>query len=259
MDSLGEGTGRGLPHRPTSGRGGHALVPAQTGGGDQAGRIAGDRGGPRMRAPHRRRARRSLPRRRPAGRRGRRQAGRQRAPLDHRPHRRHPRIHPRQPRLGQLPGARGRRRSIVVGVAHFPAMRETFFASHGGGACCNGGPHARLLHRYGLPGRALHQQPERHAAGIAFAPRLLEWMEPFWAVRSMGGCLDAMMLARGQADLWLEAHRQALGFRRRQGHRGRGRGAFLRFRRAAIPSTAATASLRRPGLEAEARRLLAMR
>ena len=28
--------------------------------------------------------------------------------------------------------------------------------------------------------------------------RLLEWMSQFWAVRSMGGCLDAMMVARGQ-------------------------------------------------------------
>ena len=29
-------------------------------------------------------------------------------------------------------------------------------------------------------------------------------MEQFWAVRSMGGCLDAMMVARGQAELWIE-------------------------------------------------------
>jgi histidinol-phosphatase len=29
-------------------------------------------------------------------------------------------------------------------------------------------------------------------------------MRPFWSVRSMGGCLDAMMVARGQADLWIE-------------------------------------------------------
>ena len=27
-----------------------------------------------------------------------------------------------------------------------------------------------------------------------FGSRLLAWMQPFWAVRSMGGCLDAMMV-----------------------------------------------------------------
>ena len=37
-----------------------------------------------------------------------------------------------------------------------------------------------------------------------FAGRLLDWMQQFWAVRSMGGCLDAVMVARGQADLWIE-------------------------------------------------------
>src|SRR2546422_275846 len=37
-----------------------------------------------------------------------------------------------------------------------------------------------------------------------FSEGLLEWMAQFWAVRSMGGCLDAMMVARGQADLWIE-------------------------------------------------------
>ena len=29
-------------------------------------------------------------------------------------------------------------------------------------------------------------------------------MSQFWAVRSMGGCLDAMMLAAGQAEFWIE-------------------------------------------------------
>ena len=29
-------------------------------------------------------------------------------------------------------------------------------------------------------------------------------MSQFWAVRSMGGCLDAMMVASGKAEFWLE-------------------------------------------------------
>jgi histidinol-phosphatase len=39
-----------------------------------------------------------------------------------------------------------------------------------------------------------------------WAGSVLSWMDEFWAVRSFGGCIDAMMLASGHADLWLEAH-----------------------------------------------------
>jgi fructose-1,6-bisphosphatase/inositol monophosphatase family enzyme len=50
--------------------------------------------------------------------------------------------------------------------------------------CCNG---LGFMHRY------------------AFAPRLLDWIAKFWTVRSMGGCLDAMLVASGSADAWIEA------------------------------------------------------
>jgi fructose-1,6-bisphosphatase/inositol monophosphatase family enzyme len=33
----------------------------------------------------------------------------------------------------------------------------------------------------------------------------MNWLSEFWTVRSMGGCLDAMLLATGRADVWLEA------------------------------------------------------
>jgi fructose-1,6-bisphosphatase/inositol monophosphatase family enzyme len=36
----------------------------------------------------------------------------------------------------------------------------------------------------------------------------LDWISEFWAMRSLGGCLDAVMLARGRADVWVEAHAQ---------------------------------------------------
>jgi fructose-1,6-bisphosphatase/inositol monophosphatase family enzyme len=50
--------------------------------------------------------------------------------------------------------------------------------------CCNG---LSYMHRY------------------AFAPRLLDFLSTFWTVRSMGGCLDSMLVASGVADAWLEA------------------------------------------------------
>ncbi len=93
---------------------------------------------------------------------------------------------------------------VVAGHAYFPARGEMYSAAKGEGAwhdgrrieaskvtkksdaliCCNG---LGFMHRYG------------------FAGELVDWLSGFWTVRSMGGCLDAMMLARGAADVWLEA------------------------------------------------------
>jgi histidinol phosphatase-like enzyme (inositol monophosphatase family) len=93
---------------------------------------------------------------------------------------------------------------IVAGHAYFPATGEMFSAAQGQGAwwdgervaasavtkitealiCCNG---LGFMHRY------------------PFAPRLVDWLSRFWTVRSMGGCLDAMLCATGRADVWIEA------------------------------------------------------
>jgi histidinol-phosphatase len=93
---------------------------------------------------------------------------------------------------------------VVAGHAYFPARGEMYSAAKGQGAwqdgkriqasnvqkksealiCCNG---LGFMHRY------------------KFAPELVDWLSEFWTVRSMGGCLDAMLLARGSADVWLEA------------------------------------------------------
>ena len=39
---------------------------------------------------------------------------------------------------------------------------------------------------------------------MPFARRLIEWASRFWAVRSLGGTPDAMMLAAGELDAWIE-------------------------------------------------------
>lgn len=93
---------------------------------------------------------------------------------------------------------------VMAGHAYFPALNEMFSAAKGEGAfwdgarvhaseiskksealiCCNG---IGMMNRY------------------PFAKDLLDWLSEFWTVRSMGGCLDAMLLATGRADVWLEA------------------------------------------------------
>jgi histidinol-phosphatase len=93
---------------------------------------------------------------------------------------------------------------VVAGFAYFPSTGEMFSAARGEGAfwdgqrmqassvqkkseallCCNG---LSYMHRY------------------PFAKELMLWMADFWTVRSMGGCLDAMLVASGRADAWIEA------------------------------------------------------
>jgi histidinol phosphatase-like enzyme (inositol monophosphatase family) len=93
---------------------------------------------------------------------------------------------------------------VVAGHAYYPAFGEIYSAARGEGAwhdgkriqcgnpkkrsdaliCCNG---LGFMHRYG------------------FAGELVEWLSGFWTVRSMGGCLDAVLVASGVADVWVEA------------------------------------------------------
>ncbi len=91
----------------------------------------------------------------------------------------------------------------VVGLAHFPALGDTYWASRGGGAYRNGerlrvSSIDRLSHAVLSP-NGLHAMAQE-----SYAPRLMDFMSRFWAVRSAGGALDAVMLAAGQVDVWLE-------------------------------------------------------
>jgi histidinol-phosphatase len=93
---------------------------------------------------------------------------------------------------------------VVAGVAHFAARGETYFASRGGGAFCND----RKIH---ISGITIVGQASVCISGInsfykySFSDKLLSWTKPFWSVRCFGGCLDAMMVARGDAEVWMDA------------------------------------------------------
>jgi histidinol-phosphatase len=100
---------------------------------------------------------------------------------------------------------------VVAGVSFFPAMDEVFTAAKGAGAFCNGSPiHASPI--ASAPEAVLCVNGLNNVGKAGLSAGLVEWMEQFWAVRSMGGCLDAMMIARGQADLWIEIAGQPWDF-----------------------------------------------
>ena len=91
----------------------------------------------------------------------------------------------------------------VVGVAHFPMLAETYWAMRGGGAYRNG---ERLqVSKIDRASEAVLSPNGMHSmAQESYAPRMMEFMSQFWAVRSAGGALDAAMLAAGQIEVWIE-------------------------------------------------------
>ncbi len=92
---------------------------------------------------------------------------------------------------------------IVVGAAHSPRQGLLLWAARGEGAWAN---ESRLqVSNKTDPAEAVLSFNGFNKLGVSrFAPGLLSWIHPFWAVRSLGGAVDAMLLAQGQSDVWIE-------------------------------------------------------
>ena len=92
---------------------------------------------------------------------------------------------------------------VVVGVVNLPMLGKLCIASRGGGAYQNGAAmHASS--RTSVAESVLCVNGYDKVARTPFHDRLLAWMARFWAVRGLGGAADAMMVAAGQAEVWIE-------------------------------------------------------
>jgi histidinol-phosphatase len=92
---------------------------------------------------------------------------------------------------------------VVVGVVNLPVLSKQYIASRGGGAYCNGSSiHAST--KTSVEESVLCVNGYDKLGKVPFRDRLLDWMARFWAVRGLGGAADAMMVASGQAEIWLE-------------------------------------------------------
>ncbi|MGH9657469.1 MAG: inositol monophosphatase family protein [Bryobacteraceae bacterium] len=100
---------------------------------------------------------------------------------------------------------------VVAGTAFLPAMGDMFGAAKGQGAFRNHAP-IRASATSELSQAVVCVNGLNDLRQFAFAGGLLGWLEGAWAVRSMGGCLDAVMVASGQADLWIETSGKAWDF-----------------------------------------------
>jgi histidinol phosphatase-like enzyme (inositol monophosphatase family) len=97
---------------------------------------------------------------------------------------------------------------VALGVCHLVAREEMYWAVRGRGAYLN----EHRIHASGIttPEQALACVTALNSCqAMAYGPRLLPWLSQFWAVRSLGGCVDAMMVASGRAEVWIEPHAKA--------------------------------------------------
>lgn len=92
---------------------------------------------------------------------------------------------------------------IVAGAAHCPGQNALLWAARGSGAFANGSP--ICVSAKSVPQEAVLSFNGFHKVGIRpFAAHLVPWLQTFWAVRSLGGAMDAILLAQGKADVWIE-------------------------------------------------------
>lgn len=97
---------------------------------------------------------------------------------------------------------------VVLGIANFPAQGRRFHAVKDGGAWCVEGRVETAIHCSAITeaGRAVVcMNGLNHALRHSQAGRVLEFLGLFWASRSLGGATDAMLVASGKAEIYLEA------------------------------------------------------
>jgi histidinol phosphatase-like enzyme (inositol monophosphatase family) len=100
---------------------------------------------------------------------------------------------------------------VVMGVVNLPMLGEVYTASRGGGSYRNGTP-IRVSSKKMLSESVLCFTDLSRLAGAPFKDRIRDWMGNFWAVRGLGGATDAMLVASGRAEIWIETRAAAWDF-----------------------------------------------
>jgi histidinol-phosphatase len=92
---------------------------------------------------------------------------------------------------------------VVVGVVNLPMLGNLYSAGRGDGAFQNGSPIC-VSSKSSIDEAVLCMSAFDKLEGTPLKSRMLDWMARFWAVRGLGGATDAMMVASGQAEIWIE-------------------------------------------------------
>src|SRR5581483_5582387 len=96
---------------------------------------------------------------------------------------------------------------LIAAAAYSPGQSLLLHAGKGMGAWANDYP-IRVSNRVDLTQAVLSFNGFNKVGVNPFASRVIPWVQRFWAVRSLGGAVDAMLLAQGQADVWIEPNAQ---------------------------------------------------
>lgn len=93
---------------------------------------------------------------------------------------------------------------IVAGAAFSPGQQLLLSAAKAQGATANGQPIRVSTKSH--PSQSVLSFNGFNKDGVSrFSPaHLLKWVGSFWCVRSLGGSVDAMLVAQGKADIWIE-------------------------------------------------------
>jgi histidinol phosphatase-like enzyme (inositol monophosphatase family) len=92
---------------------------------------------------------------------------------------------------------------VRLGVAHVPALDLMCWATRGGGAFRNGS-RIRVSGKTRLDEAFVSLNQLDRAGAMPYGGRLLEWAAGCWGFRALGGTVDALLLAQGSLDIWIE-------------------------------------------------------
>ena len=145
---------------------------------------------------------------------------------------------------------------VVVGIVNLPMLGSLCMASRQGGAYRND-TRMRVSSKTTVEESVLCYSQFNRPERVPFREQLPEWMARFWAVRDLGGAPDAMMVAGGQAEIWIEPRAAAWDFAPLKVIAEEAGATFLNFD-GGSSIHAGNAIVCAPGLEGEVRRLLGL-
>ncbi|HLK19641.1 MAG TPA: inositol monophosphatase [Bryobacteraceae bacterium] len=143
---------------------------------------------------------------------------------------------------------------VAVGVVNLPVLGNLYMGGRGSGAFRDNSP-IHVSSKNSVEESVICFNQFSRMNRIPFQARLEDWMNRCWAVRGLGGAADAMMVASGQAELWLEPRAAAWDFAPLKIIAEEAGGRFLNFDGAAS-IRAGNALVFTPGIETEVRRML---
>lgn len=95
------------------------------------------------------------------------------------------------------------RGETVAGVVHLPLLNQTAWASRGAGAFRND-QRLRVSSICDVSQAVISINALTRIRDMPFSRDLIDFVSHFWSFRCLGGTPDAIMLAAGEIDVWIE-------------------------------------------------------